>query len=93
MNISLTLSIIDELRASANFLDNHLSWSVRDALKEKTYDKTQSIYLDLSEVKKENCELLGKLLVEKKYNGKTTNNENRNQRHYRQILIYARMRK
>jgi len=73
MNISLTLSIIDELRASANFLDNHLSWSVRDALKEKTYDKTQSIYLDLSEVKKENCELLEKLLVEKKYNGKTIN--------------------
>ena len=68
MNITLTLSIIDELRASANFLDNHLSWSVRDALKEKTYDKTQSIYLDLSEVKKENCELLEKLLVEKKYN-------------------------
>ena len=73
MNITLTLSIIDELRASANFLDNHLSWSVRDALKEKTYDKTQSIYLDLSEVKKENCELLEKLLVEKKYNGKTIN--------------------
>ena len=46
MNITLTLSIIDELRASANFLDNHLSWSVRDALKEKTFDKTQSIYLD-----------------------------------------------
>ena len=73
MNITLSLSIIDELRASANFLDNHLSWSVRDALKEKTYDKTQSIYLDLSEVKKENCELLEKLLVEKKYNGKTIN--------------------
>ena len=71
MNITLSLSIIDELRASANFLDNHLSWSVRDALKEKTYDKTQSIYLDLSEVKKENCELLEKLLIEKKYNGKT----------------------
>jgi hypothetical protein len=76
MNITLSLSIIDELRASANFLDNHLSWSVRDALKEKTYDKTQSIYLDLSEVKKENCELLEKLLVEKKYNGKTINTLN-----------------
>lgn len=71
MNITLSLSIIDELRTSANFLDNHLSWSVKDALKEKNYDKTQSIYLDLSEVKKENCELLEKLLVEKKYNGKT----------------------
>lgn len=73
MNITLTLSIVDEIRESANFLDNHLSWSVRDALKEQTYDKTQSIYLDLSEVKKENCELLEKLLVEKKYNGKTIN--------------------
>jgi hypothetical protein len=71
MNITLSLSIIDEIRASAVFLDNHLSWSVRDALKEKNFDKTQSIYLDLSEVKKENCELLEKLLIEKKYNGKT----------------------
>ncbi len=71
MNITLSLSIVDELRASANFLDNHLSWSVRDSLKEKNYDKTQSIYLDLSEVKKENWELLEKLLIEKKYNGKT----------------------
>lgn len=71
MNITLTLSIIDELRASADFLDNHLSWSVRDALKQKDFDKTQSIYLDLSEVKKENCELLEKLLIAKKYNGKT----------------------
>jgi hypothetical protein len=73
MNITLSLSIIDEIRASANFLDSHLSWSVRDALKEKTYDKTQSIYLDLSEVKKDNCELLEKLLIQKKYNGKTIN--------------------
>jgi hypothetical protein len=71
MNITLSLSIVDELRASADFLNNHLSWSVKDSLKEKNYDKTQSIYLDLSEVKKENCELLEKLLIQKKYNGKT----------------------
>lgn len=71
MNITLSLSVIDEIKASADFLDNHLSWSVRDALKQKDFDKTQSIYLDLSEVKKENCELLEKLLIQKKYNGKT----------------------
>jgi hypothetical protein len=71
MNITLSLSIIDELRVSANFLNNHLSWSVRDSLSQKNYDKAQSVYLDLSEVKKEDCELLEKLLVEKKCNGKT----------------------
>jgi hypothetical protein len=71
MNITLSLSIINEIRTSAIFLDNHLSWSVRDALKEQTFDKTQSVYLDLSEIKKENCELLEKLLIDKKYNGKT----------------------
>ena len=71
MNITLSLSIINEIRTSAIFLDNHLSWSVRDALKEQTFDKTQSVYLDLSEIKKENCELLQKLLIDKKYNGKT----------------------
>ena len=71
MNISLNLAVVAEIRESANFLDNHLSWSVRDAIKENTFDKTQSIYLDLSEVKKENCELLERLLIEKKYNGKT----------------------
>ena len=71
MNISLNLAVVAEIRESANFLDSHLSWSVRDAIKENTFDKTQSIYLDLSEVKKENCELLERLLIEKKYNGKT----------------------
>ena len=71
MNITLSLSIIDELRVSANFLNGHLSWSVRESLSQKNYDKSQSIYLDLSEVKKEDCELLEKLLVDKKYNGKT----------------------
>lgn len=71
MNITLSLSIIGELRISADFLNNHLSRSIKDALNEKTYDNKQSVYLDLSEVKKENCELLEKLLIEKKYNGKT----------------------
>jgi hypothetical protein len=73
MNITLNLSIIDEIKASAPFLDDHLSWSVRNALNEKTYDKTQSIYLDLSIVTKSNCELLQKLLIQKKYNVKTIN--------------------
>ena len=73
MNITLSLSIIDQLRPSAEFLNNHLSWSVRDALEKKKYDETQSVYLDLSELKKENCELLEKLLIEKKYSAKTIN--------------------
>lgn len=71
MNITLSLTVVGQILESAKFLENHLSWSVRDALKEKSYDKTQSIYLDLSEVSKSNCELLEKLLIEKKYNGKT----------------------
>jgi len=73
MNITLSLSIIDQLIPSANFLNNHLSWSVKDALEKKKYDETQSVYLDLSELKKEDCELLEKLLIEKKYNAKTVN--------------------
>jgi hypothetical protein len=73
MNITLSLSVIDELITSAPFLDNHLSWSVRDSLKNKDFDKNQTIYLDLSDVKKENCILLEKLLTEKKYSGKTIN--------------------
>ena len=39
MNITLSLSIVDELRASADFLNNHLSWSVKDSLKEKNYEE------------------------------------------------------
>lgn len=73
MNISLNLSVVAEIIPVAVFLEKHLSWSVRDALKEKNYDKTQSVYLDLSELKKEDCESLERLLIEKKYNGKTIN--------------------
>jgi hypothetical protein len=73
MNITLTLSVIDKIRASATFLNNHLSWSTRDVLEKKDYEKNQGIYLDLSEINKENCILLEKLLIEQKYNGKTIN--------------------
>lgn len=35
MNITLSLLIIDKLRVSANFLNNHLSWSIKDSLIQK----------------------------------------------------------
>lgn len=71
MNITLSLTIIEQIRPDAGFLESHLSWSVRDALKEKNYDEIQFINIDLSEVTKKNCELLQKLLIEKKYSAKT----------------------
>ena len=71
MRITLTLSVIDRIIEKANFLNRHLNWSIRDAIKDKQYSETDSVFVDLSEIEKVNCEILSQLLTIEKYNSKT----------------------
>jgi len=38
MNITISLTVIEEIMPSAAFLNNHLNWSVRDSIINKKYE-------------------------------------------------------
>ena len=65
------MSIIDEMLPDLKFLEYFVGWHKIDLIRNKTYDKTDSILIDLTELSKTQCNQIEKFLIEKKYNGKT----------------------